>query len=510
MRVLNAKSKLERNMVRNNDITLSDVKRILRGYWWVALITTTICAGAGIALAQLLPKRYTSETVILVEQPTVPTEYVKPIITEDLNRRLASMQEQILSRTRLQPIIEKFSLYPKDQDGVYTDEVIARLRAAVKITPMEPMAGTDNRQLPGFEVAVESRSPELAQEVCSEIMSMFLEQNTQEREQQASRTTSFLTKQLDEAKTKLDEQDARLAQFKRQYLGSLPEEEQTNLSLLTGLNSQLEANTQALSRAHQDLAFNESLLSQQETNWRAAQTGQNPETADLQLNALRDQLANLLSHYTPKHPDVVKVQNQIAELEKRRAAEPQPESTEETLPQRPAPTSPQVQQLRAKVRQDQIMIADFTKHQTLIEAQIHALQDRVQASPVVEQQLKELTRSYQSALDFYNELLKKRQNSAMAADLEHQQESEQFRVLDPPSLPDKASFPNKPLFAGGGLAAGLGLSLGLLYLIAFSDTSLHTERDVEKCLKLPVMVSIPTLEMDEASNSYKGPGRLVA
>ncbi len=494
-------------MVRNNDITLSDVKRILSRYWWVALITTTLCAGAGVALAILLPKRYTSETVILVEQPTVPTEYVKPIITEDLNRRLASMQEQILSRTRLQPIIEKFSLYPKDKDGVYTDEVIARLRAAVKITPMEPMAGTDNRQLPGFEVAVESRTPELAQQICSEIMSMFLEQNSQEREQQASRTTSFLTKQLDEAKSKLDEQDARLAQFKRQYLGSLPEEGQTNLSLLTGMNSQLEANTQALSRAHQDLAFNESLLSQQETNLRAAQTGQNPETAELQLNALRDQLANLLSHYTPKHPDVVKVQNQIAELEKRRAAGPVTESPDEITSQHAIAASPQAQQLRAKIKQDQIVIADFTKQQTLIQGQIRELQGRVQASPMVEQQLKELTRSYQSALDFYNELLKKRQNSAMAADLEHQQESEQFRVLDPPSLPDKASFPNKPLFAGGGLATGLGLGLGLLYLIAFSDTSLHTERDVEKCLKLPVMVSIPTLDMDAPSSAFKGPAR---
>jgi polysaccharide chain length determinant protein (PEP-CTERM system associated) len=494
-------------MVRNNDITLSDVKRIFGRYWWVALLTTALCAGAGVALAMFLPKRYTSETVILVEQPTVPTEYVKPIITTDLNRRLASMQEQILSRTRLQPIIDKFNLYPKDKDGIYTDEVIARLRAAVKITPMEPMAGTDNRQLPGFEVAVESRSPELAQQVCSEIMSMFLEQNTQEREQQASRTTSFLTKQLDEAKAKLDEQDAHLAQFKRQYLGSLPEEEQTNLSLLTGMNSQLEANTQALSRAHQDLAFNESLLSQQETNVRAAQTGQNPETAELQLNALRDQLANLLSHYTPKHPDVVKVQNQIAELEKRRAAGPQTDSSDEITSQHALAASPQAQQLRAKIKQDQIIIADFTKQQALIQTQIRELQNRVQASPVVEQQLKELTRSYQSALDFYNELLKKRQNSAMAADLEHQQESEQFRVLDPPSLPDKPSFPNKPLFAGGGLATGLGLSLGLLYLIAFSDTSLHTERDVEKCLKLPVMVSIPSLDLDAASSTFKGPAR---
>jgi polysaccharide chain length determinant protein (PEP-CTERM system associated) len=493
-------------MVRNNDITLTDVKRILRRYWWIIVLSTTVCTAIGVALAVFLPKRYTSQTMILVEQPTVPTEYVKPVITSDLNRRLASMQEQILSRTRLQPIIQKFNLYPKDPDGVYTDDTIAKLRAAVKITPMEPMAGTENRQLPGFYIAVNFGKPQLAQQICSEIMSMFLEQNTQQREDQASRTTSFLTQELDEAKNKLDEQDANLAHFKRQYLGSLPEEEQTNLSLLTGMNSQLEANTQALSRAQQDQAFNESLLSQNEMNVKAAQTGPNPETVDLQLNSLRDQLATLLARYTPQHPDVVKLQKQIEELEKRQQAVPAVTARDSGDISRPAAvTSPQAQQMRAKIRQDEVTIADLTRRQAQIQDQIRELQGRVQASPVVEQQLKELTRNYQTALDFYNELLKKRQNSAMATHLEHQQESEQFQVLDPPNLPDQPSFPNKPIFAGGGLAGGFALGLGILYLIAYSDASLHTDRDVEKCLKLPVLVMIPTLDLASEGGSLKGP-----
>src|SRR6266849_5757478 len=145
-----ARLETERRMVRNNDITLSDVKRILRRYWWVALLTTTLCAGAGVALALLLPKRYTSETVILVEQPTVPTEYVKPIITEDLNRRLASMQEQILSRTRLQPIIEKFNLYPEARGKVHIEDLVERLRTSIVVTPLVSMPGTQNQSLPGF------------------------------------------------------------------------------------------------------------------------------------------------------------------------------------------------------------------------------------------------------------------------------------------------------------------------------------------------------------------------
>ena len=459
-------------------------------------------------MAHFLPKRYTSQTMILVQQPTVPTEYVKPIITGDLNQRLASMQEQILSRTRLLPIIEKFDLYPKDANSEYSDDVIAKFRAAVKVTPMEPMPGTRTASCLVSTWPSTSAARRSLNKFAREIMSMFLEQNTLEREQQASRTTSFLTQELDEAKTKLDEQDAKLAQFKRQYLGSLPEEEQTNLSLLTGLNSQLEANTQGLSRAQQDQAFNESLLSQQEMNWKASKTGQNPETVDLQLATLRDQLTTLLSRYTPKHPDVVKVQNQIEELEKRQAA--QAAAAKADAPSDDAGTqaavlnSPQAQQLRARIKQDRVIIGDLGRRQAQIQEQIRQLQGRVQASPVVEQQFKEMTRNHQSALDFYNELLKKRQNSAMATHLEHQQESEQFQVLDPPSLPDRPSFPNKPLFAGGGVAGGLALGLGLLYLVAFLDTSLHTERDVETCLKLPVLVLIPTLDLAPGATAFQG------
>jgi polysaccharide chain length determinant protein (PEP-CTERM system associated) len=485
-------------MVRNGDISLADVRRIFRRYWWILALTTTVGVLGAATAVLVLPKRYTSQTMILVEQPTVSADYVKPIISGDLTHRLASMQEQILSRTRLQPVIDKFSLYLKDRSRANTEDMVARLRNAVKISPMEPMTGTENRQLPGFYVNVDFDDPRVAQQICTEITSMFLEQNAKEREQQAARTTSFLSEQLEDAKVKLDEQDAKLAQFKRQFLGSLPEEEQTNLSLLTGMNAQLEANTQALSRAEQDRAFNESLLSQQEINLKSAQTGASPEEAALELSAMRQQLATLLAHYTPKHPDVVKLQDQINELQKRQAEMAKADKPASVPPPTPTIVSPQTQQLRAKIRQDEINIADLTRSQNQLQKQIRDLQSRVRASPVVEQQFKEMTRNHQSALDFYNELLKKRQNSAMATDLEHQQESEQFRVFDPPSLPQKPSFPNVPVLLGGGLGGGVAAGLGILYLIAYADKSLHTERDVEKLLKLPVLTLIPCLELETA------------
>jgi polysaccharide chain length determinant protein (PEP-CTERM system associated) len=485
----------EVDMVRNGELTLSDVKRVLRRYWWILPITTVFLGASGLLAALVLPKKFTSQSMVLVEQPIVGPDYVKPVVSEDLNHRLVSMQEQILSRTRLQPIIEKFGLYPNDRDRVHIDDLVERLRGAVAIKPMAPTPGTESHQLPGFYVNVTFADPRMAQQICTEITSMILAQNAGDRQKQVKVTTDFLSQQLEEAKQNLDAQDEKLAQFKRQFLGALPEEEQTNLSILMGMNSQLEANTQALSRAHQDKAFTESLLNQQEANWKASQSGQNPETAEQQLSALQEQLANLLARYTSEHPDVIKAKAQIAELQKKLADAAKNNGPATATSTASISEPPQIQQLRAKLRQDEIIITDLTHRQSQIQEQIHKLQGRVQSSPMVEQQFKELTRNYQTALDFYNDLLKKRQNAGVAGDLESQQQSEQFRIYDAPSLPDRPSFPKKTTFLGGGLGGGLALGLGILFIIASSDKSLYNERDVELALKLPVLVLIPKLDV---------------
>ena len=159
--------------------------------------------------------------------------------------------------------------------------------------------------------------------------------------------------------------------------------------------------------------------------------------------------------------------------------------------------------MRTKIKQDNFNIADLTKRQGQIQDQIRSVQSRLQASPAVEQQLKELTRSYQTASDIYNDLLKKRENSVMATDLEHQQEGENFRVVDSPSLPSTPSFPKKSVFLGGGLGGGLALSLGILYLLALSDKALYSERDVEVCLKLPVLAAVPSFDVRGHAHHHK-------
>jgi len=311
-----------------------------------------------------------------------------------------------------------------------------------------------------------------------------------------------LSGQLEQAKARMDEQDAQLAQFKRQYLGSLPEEEQANLQMLNGLNTQLEATTQAFNREQQDKAFTETVLGQQETNWKLTQNGQqNPDTLDQQLATLQDQLTVLLSRYTPDYPDVIKLKSQIDDL-KRRMNEQSDASTSTAATRTKMHEPPQLQQLRGKIKQDEVSIVELTRRQLQIQDQIRLIQGRVQSSPMVEEKFKELTRNSQSALDFYNDLLRKRADSAMATDLEHQKQSETFRVLDPPNSPSSPSFPKLPMFVGGGMGAGLLLGLGILYALALLDTAMYSEADIEKCLNLPVLTSVPNLD---ASYVYSKP-----
>src|SRR5713101_3292172 len=247
-------------MAINRELTFENYLAILRRRRWMIIIPAILCAVGGYLLSLALPARYTSHTLVLVEQPAVPDSYVKPVVSQDLSQQLASMKEQILSRTRLQGLVEQFSLYGKDANGLAIEVFVERLRKSIEVTPLSPMQGTRSADLPGFTVDVTLGDARLAQQVCSKVTSMFMEQNLRFRQQQAEDTTQFLAKQLEDAKGKLDEQDAKLAELHRRHIGALPDDEKTNLTLLMGMTPQLDAATQAVNQARQEKAFTESML----------------------------------------------------------------------------------------------------------------------------------------------------------------------------------------------------------------------------------------------------------
>ncbi|MBZ5515337.1 MAG: lipopolysaccharide biosynthesis protein [Acidobacteriia bacterium] len=494
-------------MLGHRELNFEDYMAILRRRRWIILIPMVVAPLVTYLVSLTLSDRYTSRTLVLVEQQKVPDSVVKSVVTEDLAQRLASMEEQILSRTRLQPIIEKFGLFKEDAGKLHMEDMVDRLRKSIEVTPIRPMTGTRSEELPGFYISFTAGNARLAQQVCAEITSMFIEENLRAREQRSQGTTEFLSHQLEDAKRKLDDQDAKLAVFKQKYFGSLPGQEQSNISILAGLNSQFDAVTQALGRAQQDRAYADSLLSQQLSQLESTPTasaGPEPDSLEKQLAELQNQLLGAQARYTDDHPDVIKLKLAIADLKRKiedsHAQNPgKPESAEAKPTRQP---TPQIQQLRATVHQLEQTIQQKTKEQAQIREQIGLYQGRLSMSPGVEQQYKELTRDYQTALAFYNDLLAKESESQMSTNLERRQQGEQFRVMDPANLPESPSFPNRPLFAAAGLGVGLAIGLGITILLEAKDKALRTDNDVKFFLQVPTLAMIPNLEVGNPKRGW--------
>src|SRR6266851_4895657 len=484
----------------HQEIGAKDVVAIIRRRFLLIFLLALFGGVAGFVAARILPKRYTSKTLVLVQQPEV--QPVAPIATDNVNQRLATMQQQILSNARLEPVIRDLNLYPGDINRLPPEEIVDHLRQAITITAVAPMTETRAQNLPGFTISVVFDNPQLAQKICSLITSMFIEEDIRESQGVDVGTTQFLNQQLEQKKAELDEQEAKLAAFQRIHVGSLPEDSQTNLNLLNGQTSQLDAATQAVNRAQQDKSFAESILAQQLSAWQASQAGQNPETLDQQLETLQEQLVTLQSKYTNDHPDVIKAKNDIALLKRKIAESDQQRKsaavTEKNTNPKGEPT--QILQLRAQIHQYDQVIKERTAQQEEIKKQIGIYQARVAASPGVEQEYKLLTRDHQTVLDSYNDLLKKRDASAMSTQYDQSKQNDRFHVLDPANFPNEPSFPKLPIFAGGGLGAGLALGFGLALLLEMHDTSMRSEHDVEVVLRLPVLAMIPVIEL-KASNA---------
>ncbi len=483
-------------MLGNRELTMKDYMAMVRRRLWLIIIPLLVFPLAAYGVSMLLHEQYTSETLVLVEGQKVPDSYVRSVITEELNQRLATMQEQILSRTRLQPIIEKFGLYKQDIGRVPMEDLVARLRKSIAVDAIRTMTGIRTGGLPGFTISFTGDNPRLAQQICTEITSMFIEENLRNRETRSQGTTDFLAKQLEDAKQKLDEQDSKLATLKQRYIGQLPGQEQVNMNMLLGANTQLDAVTQQLTRAQQDKVYLQSLLTQALAAWQSSQEANNPETLEKQLANLQADFVKLEGRYTPDHPDIIKAKNEIALLKRKieeanaKAKDKPTVETQTTKLMEPQ----QIQQLRNQIHVTEQIIQEKTRDQDRLQQTVRTYQARVQLSPLVEEQFKQLTRDYETALKFYNELLAKRNESDMATKLERGQQGEQFRVMDPANLPEKPSFPNRPLFAAGGIGAGLLIAVGLVALMEAGDKSLRNERDVEFYLKLPTLALLPSVE----------------
>jgi polysaccharide chain length determinant protein (PEP-CTERM system associated) len=474
-------------MLGHRALTLQDYTTILKRRWWIIVIPAIIFPIIGYGITYLIPPQYVSQTLVLVEQQKVPESYVKAVVTEDLSGRLASMKEQITSRSRLQPIIERFNLFAGGKLSM--DDRIDMTRRNIGITPIQSEIARTNG-LPGFFISFKANDPRTAQLVCGEIQSLFVSENLSDRAASAAGTTDFLKGQLADAKAKLDEQDEKMRKFQQAYVGKLPGAEASNINMLTTLNTQLDAATQALTRMEQDKSYAESMLALQIQNQGTQAPehgGSGPQAQQAELQQLQAQEADLTSRYTDDYPDVLTVKRKIRELRQKIAETPAPTTATAPAPTPKATDSLGVQQLRAQMRSMDQAIVQKKHDQAAIQAQLHLYQERVAASPEIEEEYKSITRDNQTAQAFYDDLLNKIQTAKMATDLEKRQQGEQFRVMDEPNLPESPSSPKRPVYVAGGLVVGLFIGLLIVGSLEYLDTAVRTERDVWAFTKLPTL-----------------------
>jgi uncharacterized protein involved in exopolysaccharide biosynthesis len=503
-------------MSENRELTLDDYLAMLRRRLKVILIPALIAPLAGFLVSYAFSPKYTSTATIVVEVQKVPDALVQSVITADFTQRVQTIQEKVMSPARLRPMVQSLALVKPDDEGklveyiqqpgsVSVDSVITSLSASAG-TKKKPSASSGPQ--PGLNVSYTDSNAQRAQKICSALTEQFVNENLKSRGELANSTTEFLRGQVEEAKHALDEQDAKLAAFKKQHVGQLPTDRDSNIRELQTLTSQLDATTQALNRAQQDKTYTEGMIAQQIAAWKSSQNTANPQTLEHDLSQLQGQLRLLQSRYTDDYPDVIKAKADIAAVQKKldeaNAAAAAPTKSDGN-DKASAGEPPEIRQLRLQAHQYQQVIDQATVAEKRLQSQINVYQSRTTMSPDVEQQYNLLTRDNDNAQSFYKDLLANQSKAELGTSMETKQEGEQMNILVPASLPDSPTFPNRPIFAAAGLGAGLALGLLLAVLMEFSDKSIRTEKDVAAVMDLPLLISVPWLG-EEAADGAGGNG----
>jgi polysaccharide chain length determinant protein (PEP-CTERM system associated) len=470
------------------------------------IVTPFVAVAVGTFIwAYTLPDRYRSTAVVLVVPPQVPANYVRPTVTEPLDRRLDKMQKEILSSTRLQGMIEEFGLYPELRKERLMDEVVAQMRRDIVVVP----AKTRRREDPGsFQVSYDSPNPKIAMQVADRIASLFLRANLEARTLQADSTAQFLDTQLSAARQKLRDHEARLEAFRRTNAGRLPTQVASNLQVMKSAQEQLAAVSLSISQDRDRQLVIERTIADEmalattpvpgpiSSDGTPAKSA--PVTAAGQLAEAEGQLAALRLRLKETHPDIRTLKRRIEELKQRAAEEAlqQPVSgAPMAIASNPADLARQkrIAGLRAEFESLDRRMAGKREQANQLEATIADYRVRIEAAPRLESELAQLMRDYDTLDKTYSSLLLKSQDAQLAANLEERQVSEVFKIVEGARMPERPTSPDRMRLNLMGALAGLGVGFALAALLEYRDRSLRTEDDVILTLALPVLALVPTM-----------------
>ena len=450
-------------------------KIIARRRWWILSSGSSIPI-AIVTLAMALPNRYVSQATLLLIQQEVSSRYVESDNNATIAGAIEAARLQVLSRARLRGIINDLTLYPEITERT-PERLVDRMRKDIQIEPLETSPGRNDAN--AFTIAFTASNPKLAQQVTTRLTSLFIEQNVRSNGRRATETTRFLNDQLAAAKRKLDEQEARLRAFKTDNLGELPEQQQANLEGLMEIRQRMET-----------IAGNRFQVQQQRLSLEVSLSDH--------LSRLQAEKGSLLSRYTPRYPEVIRKEREIERVQS--ALEHLKTGTPGVAKQNT--DSGDDLALDGILRQAEANAAQITtlaQQEERLKAESEQYQKRLNMAPLREQQLAEIVRDDNLYKENYTNLLNKTLQSQMVTNLEENHEGQQFRLVDPPSLPAAPTGPPRLKICLGGLAAGILGGFALAFLMDNLDSSFHDAKTLGKDFPLPFVIGVPRVRTRQES-----------
>lgn len=501
---------------------LHTVLEIVRRRRLLALLPFAFVLAAAASLAFFLPSLWTARATVLVNRQEIPEAFVKSTVNTDVDARLLTLSQDVLDTPRLSKIINDNNLYPGLRRTKPMPDVVDRMRKDIAIDVKEPpeRRGRESTSLV-FTVAYTATDPVVSARVTNTLASLFSEENRRQREQQAVGTSEFLETQLRELRTKLAGQEQRITGYKEQHLGELPEQKEVNLRTLERLQQQLslayENNRRATERRQNiSQSMNNLDLASAMAGSPASIAGPTVtpgETAAARLSILRQELAALQTTYSDKYPDVVQMKEQIRIMERRAADEERKIAAAHAASASPktnrAELSRSSRDMQLAVQNPYVLSLMQQRDQADVEAkasadeikglsgQIALYQRRLEMTPKREQELALITRDYDTTRDMFRQLLAKRGEADIAAELEQRQKGEKFRVIEQARLPERPAGPNRLRLLIVGLVLAFGAAGVAVVLAEQVDTSYRRAEEVRAIAGVPVLSTIPRIVTED-------------
>ena len=481
---------------------------VLQAIWrrkWLVLVPFVLVSVTTVAVTRRLPNRFRAETLILVVPQQIPESYVQPTVRVRLEDRLASFNQQILSRTRLEQIVREFDLYPLERQTQLMEDVIERMRTQdIGVQTTGP--GGRQGSAPTFRISYSGRDPRTVMRVAERLASLFIDESRRDRSALAEGTNQFLETELQEARNRLIEQEKRLEAYRQQHAGELPSQLNSNMQAIQNIQMQLQALSQSIVQDKDRRLMVDRMLAEVEAlppipaaaPVTARPGAESSVPAAQQLEDAREQLKALEFRLKPTHPDLARMKRVVARLEQKAEAEALQQPLSPDLA--PVHANPQELQRQARIRDLTAerealprRIAAKEAQEAKLRESLSSYQSRIAGVPARETELVELTRDYETFRQIYTGLLTKNENARASANLEGRQMGEQFRLLEPARLPERPISPNRPQMYTMGALGGLALGLGLALLLDYRDRTLRTEADLIGAFALPVLALVPTM-----------------